>query len=352
MKVGLVGLPGSGKTSLFTAMTAVEPQASDYGKSTSRMIKVPDARLEELRGIYEPKKFTLADLEVHDFPGVDRSAVRGNASFFAAIREMDVIAVVLRSFEGGTYPFDPAEADALRDWEALLVDFQISDLEMIERRIERLRKTANKPTKTQADDKLELACLERCQEAVEDGRRLVDIEFSDREHELLAGFGFLTRKPTMVVLNVDDDSDGADVLARFEGQTEKALALRARLEAEIALLDPEEADEFKADFGIEEQAADTVTRGLYDLLGLHSFFTVGPDEVRAWTIRVDDDAVTSAGKIHSDIARGFIRAEVCGYDDFMAAGDMKVAKERNHVRLEGKEYAVQDGDIINFRFSV
>lgn len=354
MKIGLVGLPGSGKSTLFAALTGEPPEAAaEYGTSTSKIITVPDARLEALRDIYSPRKFTLAQIEVHDFPGVDATALKGNSKMFASMREMDALAVVLRTFEDASFPHDPAAPDAARDWENLLTDFQVADLEMIERRIEKLRVAVRKPTKTQEQDKKELAVLEKCQAAVDDGQRLATVELNAADEEILGGFRFLTQKPTMAVFNLADDDEGAvDLAASLAPAAEKSLSLRGNLESEIAQLEEDEAAEFMSDFGITEPARHALIRELFDLVGLHSFFTAGPDEVRAWTIEKGDSAVIAAGKIHSDIQRGFIRAEVMPYAGFMEAGDERAAKAAGVPRLEGKEYVVADADIINFRFSV
>ena len=354
MKIGLVGLPGAGKSTLFSAMTREAPDPNvEYGKSASKIVTVPDERLALLRDIFKPKKFTLSGIEVHDFPGIDRTAAKGNSKMMAAMREMDAVAIVLRTFEDPSYPHDRAKPAPRADWDDVMTDFQIADLEMIERRVEKLEKAVTRPTKTQEQDRKELELLKKCQDALDGGGLLSQVELKSGEDEILGGFRFLTQKPVMAVLNLDDDANGADgFVESLSEQAENTIALRGSLEAEIAQLDEEEAREFMKDFDIAEPALVTMIRSLFHLLGLQSFFTVGPDEVRAWTISNGDSAVTAASKIHSDIARGFIRAEVMPYPQFIEAGDEKAAKAANIMRLEGKEYAVADGDIINFRFSV
>ena len=354
MKIALVGLPGSGKTQVFSALSGQAPDGNlEYGKSVARVIEVHDERLEYLRDVYEPKKFTPATIEVEDFPGIDSSQVKANAAFFAALREADALCCVLRTFLDASYAHDPAEADAARDWNRLLGDLQIADLEMIEKRIERLEKQVLRPTKTQKADQAELDLLQRCRDSLEDGGRLSDVTLKAGEEEHLRSFRFLTQKPIMIILNLDEDADdSADHIAAFDGRAETIVALKGRLEAEIAQLEPAEAAEFMRDFEIEAPAARLVIQALFELLGLCAFLTAGDDEVRAWTITRGDNAVTAASKIHSDIARGFIRAEVVAFDDLKSAGGMREAKAANTVRLEGKEYRVADGDIINFRFSV
>ncbi|HGY91585.1 MAG TPA: redox-regulated ATPase YchF [Planctomycetes bacterium] len=355
MKIGLVGWPGSGKSTLLGAMTGeVADSGAEFGKVVERVVTVPDERLEKLRDIFNPKKFTLATMEMHDFPGIDLGAVKGRSQLLAGMREMEALAVVLRDFEDPNFPHDPPEPDPLRDWENLMTEFQVADLEIIERRVEKLEKSVKKPTPTQEQDKKELAMLLDLQAAIDEGERLADVEVSSGMEDVLAGFGFLTRKPTMAIVNVgdDDDPEASSGLKALEGKAEKAVALRGRLEAEIAQLEGEEATAFMEDFGITAPLRVTVIRELFDLLGLHCFFTVGEDEVRAWTIRKGDTAHAAAGKIHSDIQRGFIRAEITPYEAFVAAGGPREAKAQGIMRLEGKEYVVQDGDIINFRFSV
>ena len=354
MKIALVGLPGSGKSQVFSALSGQAPDSNlEYGKSVARIVEVYDARLEVLRDIYQPKKFTPATIEVEDFPGIDSSQVKANASFFASLREADALCCVLRGFLDPSFAHDPADVDPLRDWQRLLGDLQIADLEMIEKRIDRLEKQVRRPTKTQKDDQAELDLLVRCQTILEEGGRLADVTLKAGEEELLRSFRFLTQKPIMIILNLDEDADdGAEFIATLSDQVENVVALKGRLEAEIAQLDPEEAELFMTDFEITETASRRVIQALYELLGLCAFLTSGEDEVRAWTIRRGDNAVTAASKIHSDIARGFIRAEVVAFTDFEAAGGMREAKAANTVRLEGKEYEVADGDIINFRFSV
>ena len=354
MKIALVGLPGSGKSQVFSALSGQAPDANlEYGKSVARVIEVHDSRLEYLREVYQPKKFTPATIEVEDFPGIDSSQVKANASFFASLREADALCCVLRTFLDPSYAHDPAEANPARDWDRLLGDLQIADLEMIEKRIERLEKQVLRPTKSQQADQAELDLLQRCRDSLEDGGRLSDVTLKAGEEDQLRSFRFLTQKPIMIILNLDEAVDDADAqIKSFEGRAESVVALKGRLEAEIAQLDPEEALEFMQDFDIEAPAARLLIQALFELLGLCAFLTAGDDEVRAWTIQNGDSAVTAASKIHSDIARGFIRAEVVAFADLESAGSMREAKVANSVRLEGKEYAVRDGDIINFRFSV
>ena len=354
MKIALVGLPGSGKSQVFAALSGQAPDPGlEYGKSVARVVEVHDTRLEHLQEIYQPKKFTPATIEVEDFPGIDSSQVKANAALFASLREADALCCVLRTFLDASYAHDPADANPSRDWERLLGDLQIADLEMIEKRIERLEKQVLRPTKTQKADQAELDLLQRCRDALEGGGRLSDVTLRAGEEDQLRSFRFLTQKPIMIILNLDDEaSDAAGQIASLGGRAESVVALRGRLEAEIAQLDPDEAAEFMQDFEIESPAARLLIQELFELLGLCAFLTAGEDEVRAWTIKRGDSAVTAAGKIHSDIARGFIRAEVVAFADLESAGSMREAKAANAVRLEGKEYPVMDGDIINFRFSV
>jgi len=347
MKAGLVGLPGSGKSTLFGAITGTDGTGDPF-----RTVEVPDSRIDALAQIYRPKKTTYARFECHDLSSVGADD-RGEARLYAQMREMDALALVVRAFEDAAWPYDRAEADPKADLEGLLSSFQLADFVMVENRVEKLGKQVNKPTKTQEQDRKELAVLIRVKEVLEGGGKVEDVKLSTAEEEILRGFRFLTQKPMLVVLDLPDDGEGeAAHRAAIPTSFSRVLPIRGGLESEIGCLDPEDAAVFMEDYGIVEPARDRLIAGLYDLLGLHSFLTTGEDECRAWTIQKEDSAVTAAGVIHSDIQRGFIRAEVVPFDDLAGAGGFKEAKAAGHMRLEGKEYVVQDGDVINFRFNV
>lgn len=347
MKAGLVGLTASGKSTLFRAITG-----SDGSGDPLRTVEVPDARVARLSEIYSPKKTTYARFECHDTPGVG-SDERQEARLFAQLREMDAVALVIRGFENSAWPYDRPEIDVAADLEHVVSSFQVADFVMVESRVEKLEKQVTKPTKTQEQDKKELALLLRLKDVLESGGKIEDAELSSIEEETIRGFRFLTQKPVLVILNLPDDGAGEEALrlAIPDGYP-RVVAIRGEIEAEIATLEGDDAAEFMQDYGITETARDRLIAGLYDLLGLQSFLTAGEDECRAWTIKKGESAVEAAGTIHSDIQRGFIRAEVIPFQDLAAAGGFKEAKAAGHMRLEGKEYAIQDGEVINFRFSV
>lgn len=347
MKAGLVGLAGSGKTTLFKAITG-----SDGTGDPFRTVEVPDARIGQLAEIYSPKKCTYAKLECHDLPGVGTDD-RAEARLFAQMREVDAVALVVRCFECDAYAYDRASVDVKADIDRLVSSFQVADFVMVENRVEKLEKQVTRPTRTQDQDKKELALLLRIKEKLEEGGLVDDLDLNDTEEEMIRGFRFLTQKPALVVLNLPDDvEDDSEFRAAVPESLDRVLSIRGGIEAEIASLDAEDAAVFMEDFGITAPAKDRLIEQLYGLLGLHSFLTAGEDECRAWTITKTASAHEAAGAIHSDIQRGFIRAEVIPFDDVVAHKGFKEAKSAGAMRLEGKEYVVQDGDVINFRFSV
>ncbi|MEQ8767284.1 MAG: DUF933 domain-containing protein [Planctomycetota bacterium] len=352
MKIGICGLSASGKSTVFNALSgqgiATGIPTPPQGDRHVAAVSVPDPRLEKLRDIYQPKKFTLSQVEFTDFPGIPLEDAKGKGELMADIRAMDALVLVLRDFESEMVAEDRAPASELS---ALRAEFLLADMAMIEKRIERLEVSVKKPTKTQDRDKKELEILRRCQDQVEAEKEISELNFDANEEEMIRGFRFLTQKPLVAVINTADEVS-PDLVASLDKDASVVEAMNAKIEEEIAQIDEEERTAFLADFGIDEPATGRILRAIYEASGLHSFFTVGEDEVRSWAIHLKDNAVTAASKIHSDIARGFIRAEVVGYGDFMDAGDMKAAKANNKSRLEGKEYVVEDGDIINFRFSV
>jgi GTP-binding protein YchF len=347
MKAGLVGLPGSGKSTLFRAITK-----SDGSGDPFRTVSVPDRRVDALSELFQPKKRTFAKVECHDLGSIGADE-KAEARLFAQMRELDALALVIRGFTTESFAYARPSVDVAQDLERLHAALQFSDFVQVEGRLEKLEKSVNKPSKTQERDKKELGVLQKLKAVLEKGGKVEDVTLHASEDELIRGFRFLTQKPVLVVLNLPEDGAGEAALrAKVPATFTRVVAIRGSLEAEISQLDAADASAFMKDYGITEPARDRLIAALYELLGLCSFLTAGEDECRAWTIEKGTSALDAAGAIHSDIQRGFIRAEVVSFDDLVAAGGLKEAKAANRMRLEGKEYTVEDGDVINFRFSV
>lgn len=343
MKLAIIGPAFSGKTTVFNALTGAEEELSDFsggGSSHRRDVPVPDARLDRVAKDNNPKKVTPARVEFLDLPGYG-----GSEKFFADARQNEALIVVVRAFESGMVPHQKDRIDWKADLDDVFTDFVLQDLTMVERRIERLEVSIKK-TKPKKEELEELEILKRVHPPLAEGTPLHET-LSQEEQEALRGFMFLTLKPTLTLVNIGDDDDPAKLGIE---ESDNQLPIRARLEAEVAQLDEEDRAEFLADFGLGEPIRDRLIRLSYLLLGQISFLTgTGPKEARAWTIRRGSTAVDAARQIHSDIARGFIRAEVVGWPDYEACGGWKAAKNAKKMRLEGKEYVVQDGDVIEFR---
>jgi GTP-binding protein YchF len=346
MKAGLVGYAQSGKTTLFNALTGLHKGGQvARGHVNLGAIKVPDPRVDALAAIFEPRKTTHAELRFVDVPGPAGKGSGLDAESLRALAEVDAFCLVLRGFPGvDGAPADPGRE--LADFEAELV---LHDLAIVERRLDRLRKEGNKGT-------AEFHELERVHPQLDAGKPLRTMRWSDAEEKGLVHLGLLSRRPLVVVVNVAEDRAAAppppalEAAAREHGA--ELLPLCAAVEAEIAQLDPAEQPAFLESLGLAEPARARFIRAAYRMLDLVSFFTVGEDEVRAWTIRRGDKAPRAAGRIHSDLERGFIRAEVMHYDDFIAAGSEAKARHDGKLKVEGKEYVVRDGDILNIRFAV
>ncbi|NOT35153.1 MAG: redox-regulated ATPase YchF [Candidatus Eisenbacteria bacterium] len=347
-RVGILGLSQSGKSTLFQILlTASGAAASSQGREQIGMVQVPDERVDRLSALYKPKKTTYTQIQFVDTVAAGgqsaRSAAKGT-DLFAGVRNCDALVAVVRDFED---PAVPAEAgvDAARDLRTLDTELAFNDLAICETRIERIEKEL-RIGKKQAE--AEHAALLRCRALLEQERPLREAEITEDDLKLLRGFQFMTLKPLLVVYNQDDASDRKPPAP---GPGAGAVALRAHLEREIVSLPAADRPSFRAELGATEDGLSLVIRACYELLGLLSFFTVGPDEVRAWTVQKGDTAVDAAGEIHSDLAKGFIRAETIPWDKLLEAGGHSQARDKGWLRLEGREYRVQDGDCFEIRFN-
>lgn len=362
MKIGLVGLPLVGKTTFFNLLTHAHAELSSFasGKMASNVgsAKVPDHRIEYLSKMYNPKKTTYALIDFTDVPGLVSGSSTGKGvgnQFLEDIRKVDALVHIVRAFENPDIMHVEGSVDPMRDIGTINLEFLFADLSIIDNRITRIQ-GSKKVTK---ENLAELEVLKKCEEGLGNGLLIHQIKLGEDERELLRTFSFLSEKPMILVINVDEDALKSDSYPQKEEVRNYAkdrnvpvIEICAKAEMEISDLDEEDRMLFMEDLGIKKSGIDTLASTTYDYLGLISFLTAGEDEVRAWTIRKHTDARKAAGKIHSDIERGFIRAEVVKFKDLEALGSMAKAKEKGLYRLEGKEYIVQDGDIINFRFNV
>jgi len=353
MKVGLVGFAGSGKTTIFNTLTGLTAEVGGYGakeKANVGVIKVPDSRVGELATLYNPKKQTFAEISFVDVAGPQADQAERNESGLDAklvqhMRDVEALVHVVRAFDN---PMLLQDADPVRDIRAFDDELVLTDLVQIENRLQRLKKEKGKEREEELMHKLKTA--------LEEERPLRDLDLANEELTLMAGFRFLSLKPLLVLLNLDESQAAsgppAEVTAIAEAKNIDVMAMAGKAEMEIAQLEPDEQREFLSDLGIKEPARDRFIRAAYARLDLISFLTAGEDECRAWSIRRGTFAQRAAGTIHSDIERGFIRAEVVRCEDLIALGSEAKCREQGKLRLEGKEYVVQDGDVINFRFNV
>ncbi|MBQ2246239.1 MAG: redox-regulated ATPase YchF [Selenomonadales bacterium] len=364
LEVGIVGLPNVGKSTLFNAITKAGAEAANYPFCTIEpnvgVVDVPDPRLQKLEEMYKTKRTVPASVRFVDIAGLVKGAAQGEGlgnKFLAHIRQVDAVAQVVRCFEDSNITHVEGGLDPLRDIEIINTELCLADLETVERRAERVQKLAKSGDKTA---RMEQELLGRLAEVLGEALPARRVEMSDIEADLIKDLNLLTLKPILYIANVGEDevADGHDnpyvqKVAQYAAE-EKAevIVISAKVESEIAELDAEDAKEFLAELGLEESGLDKLIKASFKLLGLITFLTAGVQEVRAWTIRQGTKAPQAGGKIHSDIERGFIRAEIVAYDALMEAGSHAAAREKGQVRLEGKEYVMQDGDVTYFRFNV
>ena len=352
MKVGIIGFARSGKTTIFNALTGAQAAVGAYGSREANVavLKVPDPRVDRLEQLYKPKKKTYAEFHFVDIApsestGDEKALDEGALN---QLKQVEALVHVVRAFENPQVMHPLGSVDPVRDARRLEEELQLLDLITIEKRIERLEKERKKDR--------EYEILQRCREHIESGQALRTLPLDPQEDRVIAGFGFLSRKPVMLLGNYGDESIGADDPGRLRdyaaAQGHTLVELCGAMEMEVAQLSDAERQSFREELGLGEESRTQFLQKAYEMLGLMSFLTAGEPEVRAWTIRKNTRAVDAAGVIHSDIQRGFIRAETVSFDALVAAGSVAKAKEQGNVRLEGKEYIMQDGDVVLFRFNV
>lgn len=362
MQIGIIGLPLSGKTTIFNALTRGNAQVAGFASGKLEVhtanVQVPDARVDVLTPMFKPRKTIYAQVQYNDIAGLarglgEKGGIDGN--LLNQIVQNDALVHVVRAFDDQNVPHLEGSINPARDLENLDTELILSDLGVVERRIERLKTSLSKGGSTPQEREAfqrELTQLERFKQTLENGSLLRDLELSQGELKPLKSLALATLKPTLVVLNTGEGQKDMPFAANYDHKQTMIVALQGKLEMELAQMSEEEAKDFLAEFGISEPSLPRMIRLSYQLLGQQSFFTVGEDEVRAWTIPVGATAVDAAAAIHTDLARGFVRAEVVHYQDLVKSGGMNEAKKLGLVRLEGKEYVVKDGDIVHIRSSL
>jgi len=354
MRLGIIGLPQSGKTTVFNALTrGHQPLTTSGGRFDvhTGVVDVPDGRVDRLSALFKPKKTIYAKVTYADIAGLEGSQSAISGQLLNLLTQMDGLLHVVRSFEDANVPHPSGNVNPSRDITTMDAELLLNDMIAVERKLERLaeeRKKGGGRERSVIDR--EAVLFERFKDTLSRETPLREIDLTAEEEKTLSGFGFLTRKPMLVLLNLHEGQDMPPV--EYSHPHSNLVALQGKLEMEIAQLTVEDAEVFMAEYGITELGLERVIRVSYDLLGLISFFTVGPDEVRAWTIHRESSAYDAAGEIHTDLQKGFIRAEVIPYDELLALGGLTEAKAKGRLRLEGKEYVVHDGEIVHIRFNV
>lgn len=379
MKIAIIGLSNSGKTTIFNALTGQNIETTIYPTTSMEpnlgIVKVPDSRLDRLSEIFKPRKTTYATVEYIDYLGITKGDIKQNRKVFDLIKDVDAVVHVIRAFEDDRVLYPLNNVDPIRDLETLELELIFGDLELIEKRLQKIEEVTRKGKKP---DETEKKILLRCKESLEKEIPLRYLYFNEDEKRAIRHLQFISIKPEVLVLNIDENDLNTDRPEKFEKEIEhyfeskqippsppllkggrgglkihySLLSLCGKIEMEISRLSPEDARLFLDDLGIKEPASSKLIHQCYEVLGLISFFTYVGDEVKAWNIPKGTTALKAAGKIHSDIEKGFIKAEVISFDDFISSGSIHAAREKGLLRLEGKTYEVKDGDIINFRFNV
>jgi ribosome-binding ATPase len=364
LKAGIVGLPNVGKSTLFNAITQAGAESANYPFCTIDpnvgVVEVPDERLQKLAEIVNPQRIVPTAFEFVDIAGLVKGASKGEGlgnKFLAHIREVDAIVHVVRCFVDENITHVSGTVNPISDIETINLELILADLESVEKRLDRTKKNMKSGDKKYA---VEAEALERVKEALYNDQPARSVELSDEERLLLRDLHLITMKPVLYAANVSEEEAGnaddnpyvAKVREFAEAEGAEVVPISAKVESEIAELEGEDRAMFLEELGLQESGLDRLIRGAYKLLGLYTYFTAGVQEVRAWTIRAGTKAPAAAGVIHTDFERGFIRAEVVGYEDLISAGSMNAAKEKGQLRLEGKDYVVKDGDVMHFRFNV